>query len=284
MHLAAPFLAVATLFAAIASPSPDTTLATAPHQAGATFEVTASHEMKMSIAIHVGGQELQKMPMHGSGKIAAKVAVKAADEKGASEATLAFGDCSEITPNPMAPAEPQPTDCSGKSYAAKRGAAGLLITGPAPELSDDETLATGMIATHLLEAAPLAGVLGGKALKKGDAIELPADLAQRCLGFFADDAKVQSVKLTLSEEPAAGSDAVVFQVAAKLVSPKNDENPAEMTMELAGTWTVAKATSRVVAMALKGPITLNGSMDEGGMKMEMKGSGDMTVAWNAAPK
>ena len=283
MKLAALALASLLPVAAFAPAArPDVGFAAAAPQAGAKHDVTVKNDLKMTMVVSMGAQELQKMELPQSAAVVCNVAVEAADATAASAGKLVFGECSETKPSPFGAPKAEPTPYSGKSYAAKRGDAGFVVTGEG-ELAKEEKSATEMIVAHLLGPAPLAPHLAGKTLKKGDKVEVPADVAQKCFGLFADDAKVSSLTLVLAEEPGAG-DAIVFQATAKLAIAPSEEMPAEMTMAPAGTWSVSKSTCRVAAMAMKGPITMRGSMDQGGMKMDMKGDGEWTFAWSVASK
>jgi len=283
MKLAA--LAVISLLpvAAFAPASrPDVGFAAAAPKSGATHDVTITNDIKMTMVVAMGGQELQRMELPQSANVACSVAVEAADATSASAAKLAFGDCKEKSPSPFGPPTEKASAYSGKSYAAKRGDAGFVVTG-AGELAKEEKNAADMMVAHLLAPAPLAPLLAGKSLKKGDKIEVPADVAQKCFGLFAEEAKVSALTLVLADDAGAG-DAIVFQATAKMAMAASEAMPGEMTMEPAGTWSVSKSTCRVAAMAMKGPVKMRGTMDQGGAKIEMKADGEWTLAWSVATK
>lgn len=262
---------------------PEVGFAAAAPKAGAKHDVTVSNDIQMTMVVSMGAQELQRMELPQRAAVVCNVSVEAADATSASAGKLIFGECNETKPSPFGAPKAEPSPYSGKSYAAKRGDAGYVVTGAA-ELAKEEKGATDMMVTHLLGAAPLAPLLAGKTLKKGDKIEVPADIATKCFGLFAEDAKVSELTLVLAEEPDAAADAIVFQAAAKLAIAPSEETPAEMTMAPAGTWTISKSTCRVAAMAMKGPVTMRGSTDQGGMKIDMKADGDWTLAWSVATK
>lgn len=283
MKLAALAIAFLLPVAAFAPASrPDVGFATAANQAGAKQAVALTHDLKMTMVVSMGGQELQKMELPQRATVACDVKFDKAD---AAAATIVFGDCNETKPNPFGAAKAEPTSYAQKCYLAKPGAAGYEVKPDAGEgeLADEDKKAADMMVVHLVGPAPLAPLLAGKTLKKGDKIAVPADVAQKCFGLFADEAKVSELTLVLAEEPAAG-DAIVFQATAKMALPASEEMPAEMTMEPAGTWSVSKSTCRVAAMAMKGPVKMRGTVDQGGMKMEMKADGEWTLAWSVAAK
>lgn len=213
---------------------PEVGFAAAAPKAGAKHDVAITNHIKMTMVVSMGGQEMQRMELPQSATVACNVAVEAADATSASAGKLVFGECNETEPNPFGAATAAPSPYSGKSYAAKRGDAGFVVTGAA-ELAKEEKVATEMMVAHLLGPAPLAPLLAGKTLKKGDKIEVPADVAQKCFGLFADEAKVSELTLVLAEEPDAAADAIVFQATAKMAMAPSEETPAEMKMAPAGT-------------------------------------------------
>ncbi|MSP15210.1 MAG: hypothetical protein EXR73_01130 [Myxococcales bacterium] len=290
MRLTLPIVAtVALLPPLLGKPAPASrtagvTFSEAALTVGARFEVTAAHTMKMSQSARVGGQEVQKTPWLSVSTAACTVTIDGAEATCATAATLVFGACSEVAPDPVAPAAPEPRAVSGKTFAAKRGEERFVVTGKEVDVAGDDKLEIDMLVDHLLGSAPLAEVLAGKTLKKGDRVEVPLELAQACFTFFSGDADVTAFTPTLAQEPGAGTEAIVFDATAKMQLGAIGEGPVPITMEPADTWTIARSTCRLVGMAMKGPTTMNGSIDEGGMKMEMKGSGEWKLDWSVAAK
>ena len=275
-----------TLFGrpAPASRTDGVTFSEAALKVGARFEVTAAHTMKMSLSVLMGGQEVQKTAWLSVSTAACTVTIDSADATCATAATLVFGACSEVVADPVAPAAPEPRAVSGKTFTAKRGEERFVVTGKEVDVAGDAKLEIDMLVYHLLGSAPLAELLAGKTLKKGDRVEIPLEVAQACFTFFSADAEVTAFTLTLAQEPAAGTEAIVFDATAKMQLGAIEEGPVPITMEPAGTWTIARSTCRVVGMAMKGPSTMSGSIDEGGMKTETKGSGDWKLDWSVTAK
>lgn len=281
---ALPALAsLALLLAPAAAPTEAAFAAGAP-KGGAKQRLVANQETLIDLKVSMGGQVVQSMKMPTSSKFACDVTIETVDASAATAASLAFGACEETVPNPFGGAPTtSATGYANTTVTAKGGAAGYTFADGAGEVGDDARRASAMIANHLLGPPPLARLLAGKSFKKGDRIEVPADLALLCFGTFGDDTEVKSLALTLAEEPGEG-DTVVFQAAAKLAALPDPAMPATVTMEPSGTWTVAKSSCRVVAMAMKGPLTMTGSMDQGGMKIEMNGTGDWKLDWSVSAK
>jgi hypothetical protein len=265
------------------APRPEVGFAAAAPKAGSKQAVAFTDDVKMTMVVSMGGQEMQKMELPQNTTITCDVKFSAND---AGAASIVFGDCSQKMPNPFGAAAAEPTSYTQKCYLIKPSAAGPVVTPDAGEgeMTDDGKKATDMMVVHLVGPAPLAPLLAGKTVKKGDKIEVPADVAQKCFGLFADEAKVSALTLVLAEEPDAAADAIVFQATAKMAHPASEEMPGEMTMAPAGTWSVSKSTCRVVAMAMKGPVTMRGTTDQGGMKIDMKADGEWTLAWSVATK
>lgn len=277
-------LAVVALPLLTAAP-PDATFAAPALKSGAAWTAKASNHLDLKITTTVGGQAMPEMAMPASAELACTVKIGKVDAQGVVDAELAFGRCVERKPNPLGASEEEETDFSEQTLTATRGADGYALAVAATKAAFAKMPEPTMIIEQLVGPAPLAEVLGGKSVKVGQAVELPVAVAKRLLGMFADDAVVKSVTLILAAESADGApDAARFTAKASLVTPAGDEMPAEIRMELAGDWLVSKSTSRVLSIAMKGPVSMNGKIEEGGMKMEMTGSGDWTVAWSATAK
>jgi hypothetical protein len=281
MKLAA--LAVVSLLpvAAFAPASrPEVGFAYAAPKAGTKHVVTLSHDSNMTLVVLQGGQEVKRVALPNRRAIFCNVAVEAADAASASAGKLVFGECRETNPILFEAPKTERSPWSGKSYMAKRGDAGFVVTGVV-ELTEAEKAATDLLVAHLLGVAPLAPLLTVKKLKKGDKVEVPANVAEKCFGFLAGSSRVSALMLVMAEEPDAAADEIVFQAAASLSSRSlKEEAPPERTVELAGTWTVSKSTCRIIAMAMKGPIKLRSTIGDGGLN----GDGDWTLAWTVATK
>jgi hypothetical protein len=273
---------VAALLLALApradAPRADVAFQAQPVKQGQKVTITSASEMKMTMTVKMGGQELQKMELPSKEEVACVVTVPAADAKGATAAKLAFGKCPKVEPSPLGPQAAEHA-CSEKTFEMKRGDAGFAA---ATELEKDAKDMTGWVCDMAL-TAPLASVLAGKTVKQGDAIEVPADVAQRAFALYASDAKVKKMTLTLQgERNEGGVDAGVFKVAATMTVAPEEGAPGNIEIEVTGDMVVGKASSAVVASALNGTIKMDASMDQGGQAIVMEGRGNST--WKYASK
>ncbi len=255
----------------------DVTFAPQPLKQGQKITIASSSESKMTMSVKVGGVEVQKMEMPSKEEIACVVTVDAADAKGASAAKLVFGKCPGVEPSAFG-SQPKEHACSGQTYETKRGEAGFAIAG---ELEKEAKERTTAICDSTLVPA-LAEVLGGKTIKQGETIEVPAAVARRAIAIHAPDVNVKNVKFTLDgERKEGGVDVAVFKVALTIVQPQGEESPGELTIDATGELTVGKSTLLVASAAFTETIKLDSSMDQGGQKIVMEGRGTSTWKYSA---
>ncbi len=269
------------LLAPLATPSSsDIAFAAKPLAAGAKFAVTAKSSVKLAMTVKMGGNVMQQMDLPSRLDLDCTASVGEVDGVGTKSGKLVFGKCEELKPSAFGAPVAKACDVSDQSYDVVRGDAGYTAKRDKAELSDDEVEQTTRVTDIALAPSPLAPLLEGKTMKKGEVIDVPSDVAQKLLSLFATDATVNSLQLTFDGERTDGATPVaIFKAVAKAAVAKTDATPAEMTMELSGEIAVA-ASGRVVSIDMKGPVKMAGGLDQGGMKIEFEGKGECTFAYS----
>ena len=270
--------ALLVLAPSLAAPRADVTFATAPAQVGQKTSVTSVNEMKMSMAMKMGANPLPKMEMPTKEDVSCTVTVTAVDDKGPTAAKLVFGKSTKMEPSPFGAAVEGDHSCSEKSYDVKRTDAGFVADPEAPQ-NEQETI--GWLCDQALRT-PLATLLGGKTLKDGESIDVPAEDAHRVIALLASDLAVKEMKLTLTgQQSVNGVDAALFKVTAKMLKSPDGEDPTTVAVDVTGEIAVAKNSLLILSSTLAGPVKIDGSMDQGGQMLTMEGRGTVNAKYSA---
>ncbi|TWT99912.1 hypothetical protein Pla108_08550 [Botrimarina colliarenosi] len=166
-----------------------------------------------------------------------------------------------------------------KSYRCVREGEKLLVTnaeGVVPPL-DEYALVVRAMET-LGTASPLAEFLAGRTVAIGERLELPAELAQRTLGFDKKIGTVDSFALTLNEIGAVEGRRVA-RFAATIEA--SGGGTGQMGLFIDGTFDIEEATCRVVAAELSGPIAMSGLRGVGVVAHQLDGRGRMQMELTA---
>ncbi|MCZ7649530.1 MAG: hypothetical protein M5U26_30440 [Planctomycetota bacterium] len=123
---------------------------------------------------------------------------------------------------------------------------------------------------------PFIAWFDGRKVKVGETLELEGPLGRRLLNLGKDDPeKIEAFTLTLTgTRPQAGFEVGVFKT--RLVMSKRqaqDGNDLRMATTFEGELTLGIANAWIVSCHLTGPAELSGKISEGGIKMNVAGSG-----------
>lgn len=175
-------------------------------------------------------------------------------------------------------AEQQPI--AGKAYRCHRESdERLTITTPdgqLPPMNEYELVARAM--ESLGTASPLAEFLAGRTVRVGERLELPAELAQRALGFDSRMGEVDRFVLKLTEVESVESRRV-GRFDAEIEA--HGATSQQMRLIVAGAFHVEEATCRVVSADLSGPIAMSGARGGKVGAYTLDGRGKMRLAIKA---
>jgi hypothetical protein len=165
---------------------------------------------------------------------------------------------------------------AGKTYQCERGEDDKLTVlteqGALPSMAEYTLVARAM--ESLGTASPLAEFLAGKTVAVGEKLDLPAELAQRALGFDKQFGKVNKFSLTL-EAVRVVEDRRVARFAADIEA--SGGGTGQMGLFIEGVFEVEEPTCRMVAADLTGPIALSGLRGVGVEAHQIDGRGRMRM-------
>lgn len=162
----------------------------------------------------------------------------------------------------------------GKRYTCRRDGESLVITaadGTVPPLPEYKLVSRAM-ATLGTESA-LAGFLAGRTVAVGERLELPAELAQKALGFDRSLGEVTRFGLQLKsiDETSPGSTAR-FDAEIEAIGAGSNQ----MGLIVGGSFQIEATSCRVVSADLSGPIGM--SVVVGGYTVDAKGRMRLAIA------
>ncbi|QDT67260.1 hypothetical protein MalM25_01570 [Planctomycetes bacterium MalM25] len=175
-------------------------------------------------------------------------------------------------------AEQQPI--AGKAYLCRRESdERLTITTPdgqLPPMNEYELVTRAM--ESLGTASPLAEYLAGRTVRVGERLELPAELAQRALGFDSRMGEVDRfvLKLTRVEDVESRR---VGRFEAEIEA--HGASSQQMRLIVAGAFQIDGATCRIVSADLSGPIAMSGARGGKVGAYTLDGKGKMRLALKA---
>lgn len=233
--------------------------------------------MKMNIDISMGGQKAQSMTVTQSEDTAWN-----GEMTSATAARVNFTKSTETAMNPFSGAEEtKEKPVHGKSYQATFEAGEHKITDAAgkPVSATESEDVAGVVRGSIFDSG-IAAVFDGGSVEVGKEITLPNEVARRLLNLSKDEGiDLKECKLTLKEtRESGGTTCGAFVAAVTMESAAAPGMPGKLSMEMNGDLLVCTKTSRVVSMQLKGPVSMNGSQDQGGMKVDFAISGEASVS------
>lgn len=165
---------------------------------------------------------------------------------------------------------------AGKTYQCERGEDDKLTVltdkGTMPTMEEYALVVRAM--ETLGTASPLAEFLAGKTIEVGEEIELPAELAQRALGFDKQFGKVNVFTLTL-EDVRAVEGLRVARFTANIEA--SGGGAGQMGLFVEGAFEIEEPTCRMVSADLTGPIALSGQQGVGVTAHQVDSRGRMRM-------
>lgn len=168
---------------------------------------------------------------------------------------------------------------TGKSYRCLRDGDRLEVLtaeGDLPPMEEYELVARAM--ESLGTESPLTRFLAGRTVRVGESLVLPAEVAQKALGFDSKVGMVETFRLTLeSVEPLEGKNVARFAAQIEAVGGGTQQ----MRLIVDGTFAVDEATCRIVSADLAGPIAMSGLRGTGDKGYQLDGRGQMQIELTA---
>jgi hypothetical protein len=176
-----------------------------------------------------------------------------------------FGNCPFATTvklkNP-----PRELAVAHKSYEMHRKDGKSVFTGPdGKEVPDLERLSAQPHFLPLTFELPLAHLLAGKTLKKGDVLDVPFDAAASLLAPYRTAVPGGTAKLTFTEDKVLdGQECGVFTIAARLPQLGNAQFGSRVAIDVTGEISVTKRHGLVVLAKCEGTYTFPDAKAEKG--------------------
>ncbi|QDV72388.1 hypothetical protein [Botrimarina mediterranea] len=165
---------------------------------------------------------------------------------------------------------------AGKTYHCERGENDKLSVltekGTMPTLEEYALVVRAM--ETLGTASPLAEFLAGKTIAVGEKLDIPAELAQRALGFDKQFGTVDKFTLTL-EELRDVEGLRVARFAADVEASATGSG--QMGLFVEGVFEIEEPTCRMVSADLTGPIALSGQQGVGVTAHQVDSRGRMRM-------
>jgi hypothetical protein len=196
-----------------------------------------------------------------------------------------FGNCPFATTarlkNP-----PRESAYAHKTYEMHRKDGKSVFTGPdGKEVPDLERLAVQPHFLPLTFDLPLAHLLAGKTVKKGDVLDVPFDAAAVALAPYRTSVPGGTAKLTFVEEKVVdGQECGVFTIAATLPQLGNAQFGTRMVIDVAGEITVTKRHCLVVLAKCEGTWAFPDAKPEKGSGGSKPSKDDKEPRKGALPK
>jgi hypothetical protein len=238
---------------------------------GDAIEQTVRLEMKLDTTSRQGAQVIEQESSEVDRQQRRRVTASSTREGRVVGAAVRFFEASssrngESTTDPVA----------GKTYQCERGEDDKLTVltdkGTMPTM-EEYTLVVRAMET-LGTASPLAEFLAGKTIEVGEEIELPADLAQRALGFDKQFGKVNLFTLKLKELRVVEG-LRVARFAATIEATGG--GTGQMGLIVEGAFEIEEPTCRMVSADLTGPIALSGQQGVGVTAHQVDSRGRMRM-------
>ncbi|MDF1667372.1 MAG: hypothetical protein P1V97_36840 [Planctomycetota bacterium] len=176
-----------------------------------------------------------------------------------------------------------PDDLAGKTFILKKSGDEVLVTDAAGKAVEEGLAkeARRQFKSELDDQSRLfERILAGKSVSKGQSMKVP-DAVARSL-FLRQrsgqkELKVKACSITLKETTNVGDRLVaVFDMVLKMSGSPN--KTIDIDLDFKGQVHVAVNGCWTYAMKLKGPVTISGGQNQGGMKIEFEGLGKMKLA------
>ncbi len=128
-----------------------------------------------------------------------------------------------------------------------------VVDGAGASVPELELMALHDCTHPLTGELPLVGVLGGKTIKKGEAVDVPWEASARAFTGFRRMAPGGATKLTLTDERVVdGQECAVFKVAATVPQLGNAQFGSRVAIEITGEVVVTKRHCLVVGVTSEG--------------------------------
>jgi hypothetical protein len=238
---------------------------------GDAVEQTVRLEMKLNTTSRQGAQVIEQESSEVERTQRRRVTASSTREGRVVGAAVRFFEASsthngESTTDPVA----------GKTYQCERGEDDKLTVltdkGTMPSMEEYALVVRAM--ETLGTASPLAEFLAGKTIDVGEEIELPADLAQRALGFDKQFGKVNHFTLKLKELRVVEG-LRVARFAATIEATGG--GAGQMGLIVEGAFEIEEPTCRMVSADLTGPIALSGRQGVGVTAHQVDSRGRMRM-------
>lgn len=238
---------------------------------GDAVEQTVRLEMKLDTTSRQGAQVIEQESSEVERQQRRRVTASSTREGRVVGAAVRFFEASS-TRNDESTADP----VAGKTYQCERGEDDKLTVltdkGTMPTM-EEYTLVVRAMET-LGTASPLAEFLAGKTIEVGEEIELPAELAQRALGFDKQFGKVNLFTLKLKELRVVEG-LRVARFAATIEATGG--GTGQMGLIVEGAFEIEEPTCRMVSADLSGPIALSGQQGVGVTAHQVDSRGRMRM-------
>lgn len=179
-----------------------------------------------------------------------------------------------------------PDSLSGKTFVLKKKGDEIVVTDGAGEdveagLKDE---ALRQFKGELDDRSQLFGrILAGKTIKTGQKIKVPDTIARALFlrpRSGNEELKVKACTITLKKSTTVGARQVaVFDMVLKMSGSPNKS--IDIGLDFKGELRIAVDGCWTFAMDLKGPVTISGEQNQGGMKIEFEGLGKMSLSQKA---
>jgi|GEM_PF-2619945 len=260
-----------------------------PPAAGLVWTESQTMEMVADIDIEIGGNKVGSMQSRSSEAsiVSLELVAWSADRR---EAVLRYGVVGstevQTLPDGSKDNSDTPGPTSGKAYrgtqAGTADATFVGLDGSAVTPAELDVLNGAWTDLPAIEEMGIEKLLTSKTWRVGEELESdPAELG-RLLDMDDDEAmSVKSGSMSLTELRKV--DGVRCAAFAVNIQVGLAEDEFGMTMTMAGEMVVTVNGLRPVSLALAGPLTIAGEVEEEGMSMKMTGGGtfgaNMTYAW-----
>jgi hypothetical protein len=238
---------------------------------GDAVEQTVRLEMKLHTTSRQGAQVIEQESSEVERQQRRRVTASSTREGRVVGAAVRFFEASS-TRNGESSTDP----VAGKTYQCERGEDDKLTVltdkGTIPTM-EEYTLVVRAMET-LGTASPLAEFLAGKTIEVGEEIELPADLAQRALGFDKQFGKVNLFTLKLKELRVVEG-LRVARFAATIEATGG--GTGQMGLIVEGAFEIEEPSCRMVSADLTGPIALSGQQGVGVTAHQVDSRGRMRM-------
>jgi hypothetical protein len=238
---------------------------------GEKVHETKQIDMTLGMTVKVNGKVVQTMSMQQQEVEDSTAEVLATNGSAASKIKVTYGTMQESGSQGGAPPMTQVKPIAGKTYIVERTDAGLAVTtdsGATPPPAEVELVQKEQ--KDLGKTDPLTDAIPAGPMAIGQQLALPPETVKAM--FDDPNMTVEAVSFTLT---GVRDGQAVFAVIIKITGAPNPG--MTMTLDLTGEMTIQPADSLPTSMHLTGPVTMSGHQEQPGQKIEMDGSGAMTM-------